>query len=300
MSTQAQNDRNLLGAARTGDVLIARISLRDGANPNFAGSEHPELTYLKPTSPLQLAVEYAHTEIFEMLLAAGARVPEDAREQLRLSSAARHAGCPNLLLLLYRNGLRPTREDADWAEEHGHTAVKTYVLDQLGEYSITYDIDELLKLQVYKFYYKFAENVPGPYTPRDSMLLPAERVLRDVWEFECFTGSGFSIMIENQMFDVVERSYNALQCLGASSAWSAILELRCVLREHYIREKVDTHDEAYESLTDEVWDEIDAIDQKYFGGPKETDVWTNRTHLTLGMDYARKHVKILQERKQMR
>ncbi|MCB1207132.1 MAG: hypothetical protein KDN18_22965 [Verrucomicrobiae bacterium] len=297
MPTQAQNDRNLLAAARTGDVLIARVSLRDGANPNFVGSDHAALTYLKPTSPLQLAVEYARTEILEMLLAAGARVPEDARAQWHLSSAARHAGCPTLLLLLFRNGLRPTREDADWAEEHGHTAVKTYVLDQLGEYSITYDIDELLSLEVYKFYYKFAENVPGPYSPRDCMLFPEERVLRDVWEFECCTGSGFSTMLENQMFDVVERSYTAMQAIGESSALSATSELKSLFREHGIREKVDPHEEVYETLTDEIWEEIDGIDQKYFGGPNETDIWTNRTHLTLGMDYARQFIKILRKRK---
>ena len=119
-----------------------------------------------------------------MLLAAGAKVPDGEGAQRRFSAAARHVGCPTTLLLLFRNGLHPTREDVDWAEENSHAAVKEYVLGQLGEYAIIYNIDGLLKLDLYKFYSNFTDNIPGPYSPRDSMLYPQERVLRDLWEFE--------------------------------------------------------------------------------------------------------------------
>ena len=104
-------------------------------------------------------------------------------------------------------------------------------------------------------------------------------------------------MLSNQMFDVVGQSFNALQSLGPSKALNAISELTSLFREHGIPGKVDSHEEIYKTLSDEAWEQIDGIDQKYFGGPKETDVWTNRVHLTLGIEYAKRHVQLLRKRK---
>jgi len=298
MPSQIQNDQNLLMAARTGDVLIARVSIRDGANVNFVDSKHRDLPHLQPSSPLLLAVGYVRIEIVEMLLAAGCRLPDDERGRNRLSSAARYANCPDALLLLFRSGLSPTREDADWAEEHGHSAVKKYALNQLGEYSFSYDIDELLNLDLYDFYSRYASNVPGPYSIHEGMLFPQERVLRDVWEFEICTGSGFLAMLDNQMFDVVARSHSALHSIGASHALSAISELKLLLQKQGIRDRVGNDEEVYETLSDEGGDQVADIDKKYFGGQEETNIWINRDHLNLGVDYARMHIQILRNRKQ--
>jgi len=232
-----------------------------------------------------------------MLLAAGAKVPDDERRQREFAQVAREARCPVTLLLLFQNGLRPTRQDADWADEHGHAEVKKHVLDHLGEYAIRYDIDQLLKLEPHQFYCGLAESIPDTYGPRDKMLYPQERVLRDLWEFEICTGSGFSTMLSNQVYDVVERSYHALQAIGASNALSAVSELRSHLQKHGIPERLDPDPEVYDELSDEAWEQIEHIDQKYFGGPRGTDIWTDRTHFALGIEYAKKHIKLLRKRK---
>jgi len=171
------------------------------------------------------------------------------------------------------------------------------VLDHLGEYAICYDIDQLLKLEPHQFYSGLAESIPDTYSPREKMLYPQERVLRDLWEFEICTGSGFSTMLSNQMYDVVERSYHALQAIGASNALSAVSELRSHLQKHGIPERLDPDPEVYDELSDEAWEQIEHIDQKYFGGPRETDIWTDRTHFALGIDYAKKHIKLPRKRK---
>ena len=103
---------------------------------------------------------------------------------------------------------------------------------KLGDYEITYDIDELLNLDTHRFFSDFSSSVPEYHSVHDHMLHPEERVIRDLWEFTCDTGSGFTSLISNEHFDTVARAHSALSAIEHSLATEAVHELRATMAKY--------------------------------------------------------------------
>ena len=300
MSTQFETDWSLFLAARSGGLLSAREKLEAGANPNFVEPANKRRPSLRPSSVLLRAVDYGHTDFVELLLDTGASIPDDEEEQRRLSYAARCADSPATLLSLFRRGLPPIRDDADWAQEKGYSDVWDFANQRLGTYEITYDIDELLKLDTHRFFSDFCLGVPEYHSVHDHMLFPEERVIRDLWEFTCDTGSGFTSMISNEHFDTVARGHSALSKVGNSLASEAVLELRATMgRSGFPLDPTKDLDHLSE-ISEEIgaiFDaEVEALDQKYFTGDDEASLWQNLDYLDRGKDFARDNIDTLRKR----
>jgi len=300
VNTQFEKDWQLFLAARNGDLNAGCEALKAGANPNFV--EPPKRRQsLKPSSILLRAVDYSHTAFVEMLLDAGASLPKAKDEQARLSYAARVKGDSATLLLLLRRGLPPSQDDADWAQERGCREVQEFIEQALGKFTINYDIDELLAKPYNKFYYDFCQAVPEYYSICDSLLFPQERVIRDLWELCCDTGSGFTSLIGNEHYDTVARSYHALREIRPSNGLRAVSELREVLRKHGFPLEPDKALEYQGTLSREarqtMENDIEALDRRFFSGSDEDSLWRNTDYLDFGMEYARDHIETFRKRK---
>ncbi len=302
MSAQFKTDWSLFLAARSGDLDSAREKLNSGANPNFVEPANKRRPSLRPSSVLLRAAGYGHTEFVELLLDAGASIPENEEERRRLSYSSRCADSPATLLLLFRRGLSPTRDDADWAQEKGYLEVLNFAHERLGEYEITYDIDELLTLDSHRFYSDFCSNLPGYHSTHDHMLFPVERVIRDLWEFTCDTGSGFTSMISNKHFDTVARAHSALSKIGNSLANEAVLELRATMARCGFpldpSKDLDHLAGISEEMRTNFNAEVEVLDQKYFSGDDETSLWHDLGYLERGIEFARDNIEKMRTRKQ--
>jgi hypothetical protein len=301
MSAQFEKDWGLFLAAREGNLDAGRKALIEGANPNFVEPPNRRRPSLKPSSTLLRVVGYGHTAFAEMLLDAGASIPSSKEEQECLSYAARCADSAATLLLLLRRGLPPTRDDGDWAQERGYRQIQEFVEQALGPFTITYDIDDLLNKPYNKFYYEFGLAVPEYYSIHDPMLYPQERVIRDLWELCCDTGSGFTSLICNEHYDTVERSYQALREIRPSNGLRAVSELREVLRKHGFPLEPDKALEHQCTLPEEarqaLENDVEALDNRFFGSREEESLWRNNDYLEYGMQYAREHIDVFRKRK---
>ena len=301
MSTQFENDWILFLAARSGDLVSARKKLEEGANPNFVEPTNKNRPSLRPSSVLLRAVGCGHADFVELLLNAGAFLPKDEEDRERLSYSAKCADSPTTLLLLFRRGLPPTRDDADWAEEKGYSAVQDFADERLGAYEITYDIDEFLTFDVHRFFNDFYSRVPEYHSIHDHLLFPEERVVRDLWEFAVDTGSGFTSLISNEHFDTVARAHSALSKIGNSLAAEAVSELRATMTKcgfpfepagclNHLTEISEEMGAIFDT-------EIESLDRKYFTGDRECSLWHDLGYLERGMEFARGNIDKLRERK---
>lgn len=301
MTTQFETDWRLFLAARTGNLVSARETLEAGANPNFVEPENKRRPSLLPSSVLLRAVGYGHADFVELLLDSGASIPEDEEERGRLSYSARCSDSPETLLLLFRRGLPPRRDDADWALDKGYSNVLDFSNKSLGAFDITYNIDELLAFDIHRFYSGFYSSVPEHHSIHDHMLFPEERVVRDLWEFSCDTGSGFSSMVGNGHFDTVARADSALSKIGKSLATEAVAEVRAVMiRCGFSLDpaKDIEHLSGMSEPMGAVFEaEVEALDEKYFTRDKTTSLWHNLGYLEQGMEFARDNIAKLRERK---
>jgi hypothetical protein len=301
---QFEKDWRLFLAAKGGDLKTGREALSAGANPNFVEPPNHKRPSQKPCSTLLRAVGFGQVAFAEMLLDAGASIPETKSEQVRLSYAARCARSPATLLLLLRRGLPPSCEDADWAQEYGFREIQELVEQVLGPFTIVYDIDELLTTPYNKFYYKFCSAVPSYSSIHDPMLYPQERVIRDLWEFACDTGSGLTTFISNEHYDTLVRTYQALYEIRPSICLRAVSELREVLRKNGFPPEPDKafkHRCALSEAAEQAMEnEIEALDRRFFTYKTEQSLWGNPDYLDYGMDYARNHIEILRKRKHQR
>jgi hypothetical protein len=198
--------------------------------------------------------------------------------------------------------LPPIRDDADWAQEKGYSEVQDFANQILGDFEITYDIDELLSFDTHRFFSDFCSSVPEYHSIHDHMLYPEERVIRDLWEFTCDTGSGFTSMISNEHFDTVERSHSALSQIENSLATEAVLELRATMAKYGFPLDPSKDLEHFAEISEEMGTqfnaEVEALDEKYFSGDGETSLWNNPDYLERGMEFARSNVDKLRTRKQ--
>ena len=301
MSTQFENDWSLFLAARSGNLVSVREKLEGGANPNFVEPANKNRPSLRLSSVLLRAVDYGHTDLVVLLLDSGALVPDDEEWRRRLSYAARCADSPATLLLLFRRGLPPTRDDADWAQRKGYTAIQDFANERLGSYTIAYDIDELLAFDTHRFFSEFYSSVPEYHSVHDHMLFPEERVVRDLWEFTCDTGSGFTSMISNEHFDTVARAHSALSKIGKSLATEAVGELRATMAKHGFplepAQDLDHLTEISEEMGAIFDAEVQSLDRKYFTGDRECSLWHDLGYLERGEEYVRDNIDKLRERK---
>jgi len=302
MSTQFETDWSLFLAARAGDMLSGREKLDAGANPNFVEPANKRRPSLRPSSVLLRAAGYGHTDFVELLLDSGASIPDKDDERRRLSYAVRCADSPATLLLLFRRGLPPIRDDADWALEKGYSEVQDFANQKLGGYKIIYDIDELLTLDTHSFFSEFSSSVPEYHSVHDHMLHPEERVIRDLWEFSCDTASGFTSLISNEHFDTIVRAHSALSAIEHSLATEAVHELRATMAKYGFPIDPSTTLDHLAKVPDEVGEkfdaEVDALDDKFFSDNGETSLWKNLDYLERGMEFARDNIKKLRTRKQ--
>lgn len=274
--------------------------MQEGANPDF--EEPPN----KSTRPHQLrttlsrAVGYGHRDMIEFLLDSGARLPEDRTQQAKLSYSARCADSPESLLLLLRRGLLASRNDADWALKNGHADIYKFAVEQLGEYKIAYDIDALLGKKIHTFYNEFSQAVPAHGSIHEHMLLPEERVIRDLWELTCSTGCGFTSLINNEGYDTVERSFAALSALGDSLALKALVELKAVLAGFGFPAEPALAVRHVSTIVEDQWkalnEELEGLDTQYFHSANDSSLWRSPDYLQQGREYARNGIGTLRQR----
>lgn len=164
---------------------------------------------------------------------------------------------------------------------------------------IDYDIDALLSDS--DFLNAIRDRLPNPWEIEDAQLLPEERVLRGIAEFEGSSGNGIKDLVENENFDILYRAMAAARQIGDCLVATAMSEFSSLLSKFSFHEDPGECVEHYYGLSKDKKNEfesaLDDLDRKFFFGDGTSSIWKHRDHVDRAKEYAREHLKSLRARK---
>jgi hypothetical protein len=176
--------------------------------------------------------------------------------------------------------------------------------EKVTKSNIAYDIDEILKSN--DFLNEIRNQLPEPWDDLDTTLYPEEIVLRGIAEFYGMSGNGFETLVDNENFDVIQRSRGAAKALPPTLLSEALDRLQDVLDSHgFPSDAEGCADHAMKLYQDgkseKLTEDLEALDSEFFSGEDDRSLWRNSSSfIGAARAYAKEHAETLRQRGQNR
>lgn len=301
MTTQMELDAQVLIACRTKDLASASNALQQGANPNaiLPGQGTEEERAL-----LSRAIKYNAPEIVELLLQNGATLQESLNDRLcyheRICHYNNRPEC--LLKLLEFGGVLPRRRHMEWALDWNHKGLRDYLVSKgLSDSPILYDVDEILSAgDSVQIVSRLCDHLPESFSARASELWEPEKIVRDIWSFQCSLGSGIKCAVQNADFECLHLAHEALKKLPPTNGLHALCDLENLFARYRFPLPPQDREKHMASLGDELENfesELSEFDQHWVSGESPSCLWNNIDYLDSAVNNLRKHIDVLRKRK---
>ncbi|MFZ2278464.1 MAG: hypothetical protein WAW39_11715 [Prosthecobacter sp.] len=160
---------------------------------------------------------------------------------------------------------------------------------------ISYDIDELLKAE--QFLLGVHNVLPDLDDDGFADLTHEEKVLSNLAEYQVLCGGGFSTLVQNMYFGLLEGTLQAAKEIEASLLFEGLTELWNILEEHgFPRNAEGCYDMSTEDVDMELLDEdLNDLNGKYFSD--EPSLWRDPEYHEKAKAYVLANIEVFRKRK---